>query len=100
MAPDDPGASTGGDAPAPGIFEQIRQEDESGNELWPGRDLAVAPGYTDWRNFRNAVARAREACETSGYAASDHFVDTTKTVTLGSSAGSQPSLFAEDVAGQ
>jgi DNA-damage-inducible protein D len=43
-------------------------------------------GYADWRNFLNAVDKAKESCKTSGEAVSDHFVDITKTIKIGSGA--------------
>ncbi len=42
--------------------------------------------YRDWRNFQKVLARATQACEASNQAASDHFVETTKMVVLGSGA--------------
>lgn len=67
-------------------FEQIRQVDDVDNEFWSARDLATVLGYNDWRNFLRAVERAREACEGSGYAAADHFVDATKMIAAGKGA--------------
>ena len=39
-------------------------------------------GYADWRNFLNAINKAKESCETTGEAVSDHFVDVTKTIQM------------------
>ena len=67
-------------------FEQVRQEDERGNEYWSARDLAQVLGYTQWRNFRYAVEKARTACENSGHAVSDHFADSSKMIEAGKGA--------------
>ncbi len=68
-------------------FESIRRVAEDGSEYWSARELAKLLGYTEWRNFTTAVEKAREACQNSGQAILDHFVETNKMVTLGS--GSQ-----------
>jgi DNA-damage-inducible protein D len=39
-------------------------------------------GYADWRNFLNAVDKAKESCSTTGEAIMDHFVDVTKTIPM------------------
>ncbi|MDX9756775.1 MAG: DNA damage-inducible protein D, partial [Sulfurimonas sp.] len=43
-------------------------------------------GYTEWRNFQNAISKAKTACEVSGQNISDHFVDINKMVEIGSGA--------------
>ena len=37
-------------------FEQIRYETEDGGEYWSARELSKVLGYTEWRNFVNAIA--------------------------------------------
>ena len=68
-------------------FENIKHIDENGAEFWYARELQAALEYTEWRNFEKSVKRAKEACATSGFAETDHFVDVNKMVDLGS--GSQ-----------
>lgn len=67
-------------------FEDLRQYDSEGLEYWSARDLAPLLDYRDWRNFQNVLSRASQACETSNQRVSDHFVETTKMVVLGSGA--------------
>lgn len=66
-------------------FEESSYE-QDGIEYWLARELQELLGYADWRNFLNAVNKAKESCETTGEAVSDHFVDVTKMVTIGSGA--------------
>ena len=68
-------------------FEGHVQQTDSGVEFWLARDLQHLLGYTEWRNFTAVVSKAKTACEVSGQAVSDHFVDVNKMVDLGS--GSQ-----------
>jgi len=66
-------------------FEEHAYE-QDGIEYWLARELQELLGYADWRNFLNAVDKAKESCKTSGEAVSDHFVDVTKMVKIGSGA--------------
>ncbi len=65
-------------------FEGHAQQTETGVEYWLARDLQQLLGYTEWRNFQAVLAKARTACEVSGRAVSDHFVDVNKMVEIGS----------------
>ena len=78
-------------------FEAHAQETENGVEYWLARDLQHLLSYAEWRNFLNIVRKAKTACEMSGHEISDHFVDITKMVELGS--GNRPENLppAEDV---
>lgn len=55
-------------------------------EFWYARDLMKLLGYTEWRNFEKAIARAMESCTSSKAEPSDHFVEVNKMVVLGSKA--------------
>ncbi|HUY32321.1 MAG TPA: DNA damage-inducible protein D [Pirellulales bacterium] len=68
-------------------FEAHAQQTDGGVEFWLARDLQHLLGYTEWRNFTAIIVKAKTACEVSGQAISDHFVDVNKMVDLGS--GSQ-----------
>ena len=82
MSSDDAGTGVPNVSP----FEAIREEDEEGNEHWSARDLSKILGYTEWRNFTTAIEKAKEACQNSGQAISDHFVDANKLIEAGKKA--------------
>jgi len=63
-------------------FEESAYE-QDGIEYWLARELQLLLGYADWRNFLNAVDKAKESCKTTGEAVSDHFVDVNKMIELG-----------------
>ena len=58
--------------------------DFNGFECWSARDLQTIFGYAQWRNFENAIDKAKITCETTGNKVSDHFADVSKMVELGS----------------
>jgi DNA-damage-inducible protein D len=66
-------------------FEASSYE-EDGIEYWLARELQSLLGYADWRNFLNTVDKARDSCRITGEGVSDHFVDVTKMVSIGSGA--------------
>jgi len=66
-------------------FEEYACE-EDGIDYWLARELQILLGYAEWRNFLNAVDKAKESCKTTGEAVSDHFVDVNKMVRIGSGA--------------
>jgi len=66
-------------------FEDSAYE-QDGVEYWLARELQELLGYSDWRNFLNAVEKGKESCKTTGEAVLDHFVDVTKMVKIGSGA--------------
>lgn len=66
-------------------FEESAYE-QDGVEYWLARELQELLGYSDWRNFLNAVDKAKESCKTTGEDIFDHFVDVTKMVKIGSGA--------------
>lgn len=71
--------------------EQIRELLESfekasynleGVECWSARELQVILGYREWRNFSNAIEKAKVSCEKSGNQPNYHFVDINKTIDM------------------
>ena len=71
---------------ASNTFERIKRVNQSGAEFWSARELARVLEYTDIRNFIAVITRARQACANSGHTVSDHFVDITEMVGIGSGA--------------
>jgi len=67
-------------------FERIKRVNPSGAEFWSARELSRVLDYTDFRNFVGVINKAREACAQSSHTVSDHFVDITEMVSIGSSA--------------
>ena len=66
-------------------FEESAYE-QDGVEFWLARELQELLGYSDWRNFVNAVDKAKESCKNTLETISDHFVDVNKMVKIGSGA--------------
>ncbi len=56
-------------------FESIRHINEYGQEFWYARELQTALEYSQWRRFEETIERAKIACESSGFAVSDHFAN-------------------------
>lgn len=69
-------------------FESIAIEYE-GVECWSARELSLALGYTQYRNFLPVIEKAKDACSNAGESIPDHFADVRKMVTLGSGAERQ-----------
>ncbi|MBN8681874.1 MAG: damage-inducible protein D [Chitinophagales bacterium] len=63
-------------------------------DCWSARDLQTILGYAEWRNFLNAIEKAKNACESAGEMLAHHFVDVNKMVDIGS--GTQRRI--EDIA--
>ena len=66
-------------------FEEFAYQ-QDGIEYWLARELQHLLGYTEWRNFLNAIEKAKESCKTTGEEVLDHFVDVNKMVRIGSGA--------------
>lgn len=53
-----------------------------GIECWSARELQDILGYAQWRNFENAIEKAKTSCTNSGEEVSDHFADISKTIPM------------------
>ena len=69
-----------------GAFEEAARTDGDHGEFWDARDLQRLLEYSDYRNFLNAVDKAKEACRNTGFRVEDHFVDATEMVDICSGA--------------
>ncbi|NQT91549.1 MAG: DNA damage-inducible protein D [Lentisphaerae bacterium] len=67
-------------------LDTARQTARNGSSYWRARDLQVCLQYEEWRNFDAVIGKAMTACENSGAEKCNHFVETTKMVTIGSDA--------------
>ena len=73
-----------------GNFEQsLFKDQETGMEFWLARNLQNLLGYTKWENFVKVIEKAKTACKTAGFEATDHFLDIRKMVDIGSDAKRQ-----------
>jgi DNA-damage-inducible protein D len=63
-------------------FEELKQINAHSAEYWSARDLQPLLGYTEWRNFNDAVKRAQKSCEASGNPVDYHFVGVNKTIPM------------------
>lgn len=69
-------------------FETIAIEYD-GVECWSARELSVALGYVQYRNFLLVIDKAKESCLNAGESVPDHFADVRKMVQIGSNAERQ-----------
>lgn len=62
----------------------VRADSGTQIEYWYARELMPLLGYERWENFKQAIQRAIESCNTAGIATQNHFREVTKMVVLGS----------------
>ena len=67
-------------------FEDIRQENEDGQEFWSARDLAQVLQYSEYRHFLPVIEKAKKACKNSEKEIDNHFEHTLEMVEIGSGA--------------
>ena len=49
-------------------------DDKESTEFWLARDLMPILGYSTWRQFSEAIERAKDACKVSGQPVDNHFL--------------------------
>ena len=64
----------------------VHKEEQVKIEFWYARELQDVLEYTEWRNFKKVIDKAKIACDNSGNSVEDHFVDINKMVQIGSGA--------------
>ena len=57
-----------------------------GIECWSARDLQEILGYFQWRNFQNAIEKAKESCQNAGEEIGNHFQEVKRVVDLANGA--------------
>lgn len=66
-------------------FDAIRHVDDHG-DYWSARELSKLLSYTEYGKFQGVLTKAQIACETSGYAISDHFARVSDMIQTGKGA--------------
>ena len=67
------------------LFERFENaaSQVNGVECWSARDLCPLFGYSQWRNFLNAVDKAKESCKNASGDVLSNFADVSKIVKTG-----------------
>lgn len=65
------------------LFERLKHTTETGVEYWSAREVYPHLGYTQWRNFQNAIEKAKEACKNATGDVLANFADVSKIVKTG-----------------
>ena len=63
-------------------FKSIKHVNEYGQECWLARELKPVLDYAQWRNYHEAVERAKLACKNSGIDPEIHFADVSKSSSM------------------
>jgi DNA-damage-inducible protein D len=67
-------------------FEELKLVNQHGAEYWSARDLQPLLGYSQWRSFEKAVAKAITSCRQSGNEPEHHFARARKPIVGGKGA--------------
>lgn len=73
------------------LFKKFEEAcyDFDGVECWSARELQPILGYSQWKNFKNVIEKAKKSCEQAGEEIKNHFADFGKMVEIGSGAQKQ-----------
>lgn len=66
--------------PSPSSFESLKNHNQHDTEYWSARDLQACLGYSNWRDFKNAIKKAIKSCEQSQNDPNHHFADARKPI--------------------
>lgn len=75
-------------------LEDKKHIHKNGVEYWLAREIQGVLGYAEWRNFNEAIKRAKDSCDTLSNNSSNHFVDVNKVVATNDGASRQISDIA------
>ena len=67
------------------LFERFENaaSNVNGVECWSARDLCPLFGYSQWRNFQNAIEKAKDSCKNASGDVLANFADISKIVKTG-----------------
>ena len=74
-------------------FNNIRRQDEGGNEYWSSRDLCSAMGYSAYWKFQRVIDKAIKVAGEKGMNVDDHFNQTVDMVRIGSGSFRKVNIF-------
>lgn len=66
------------------LFERFENaaSQVNGVECWSARELCPLFGYAQWRNFTNAIDKAKESCKNATGSTQEHLADVSKTILM------------------
>ena len=74
-------------------FDNIRRQDEGGNEYWSSRDLCAAMGYSAYWKFQRVIDKAIKVQVKKGMNVDDHFNQAVDMVRIGSGSFRKVNIF-------
>jgi DNA-damage-inducible protein D len=74
-------------------LERLRRIADNGRPYWYARDIMEVLTYTDWRDFRSLIEKAKVSCDMAGNFSANHFVRLDEMVEIGSGAQRQRENF-------
>ena len=74
-------------------FDNIRRQDEGGNEYWSSRDLCAAMGYSVYWKFQRVIDKAIKVAGEKGMNVDDHFNQAVDMVRIGSGSFRKVNIF-------